>query len=418
MRLILVFSATALLFCGDDAPEEETGDGGNHEVVEDMTPDQDTSSDPDAGISDGGDARCCDGDAATVDPDLSGDLVGEPPTWRSIIISINDDDFSSEANISSADESRIIPIVVDAEFRVFVIDDLTLGEDLIVDVVENDDTVIEQTVEFRNGLWRISTRLVPGNCYRVRTEDGDGHVILSEHELCILSRDASAIGAWTRRWYTEGEQSVTRTQSFTVNDDMTWSDSYSDRDLERTGRYEFLDDGNLLIEVRTSSGSAEASDDDEDSETVEVATRGAFYVDQTYLDFQPWLRTAPGEDVAGSWERSWEVLMPGDGGDLEVVETWTEALELIEGVGEDDPGTWTGSQTITPAEGAEIVSSWAGHWEIEINEDYTESVGNFLVRTVEEQDDEALEEPFDVWFELYAERADTLVIVPLLRNEE
>ena len=59
----------------------------------------------------------------------------------------------------------------------------------------------------------------------------------------------------------------------------------------------------------------------------------------------------------------------------------------------------------------------SGTYDIELNDDYTESIGNFLARQVETLNGEAVPPEEGVLFELYVVKLDRLLISPLLRLE-
>lgn len=386
-RLIaFLFVAFLMLNCGDD-DDTTPADTAGSDVGSDVTSD-------------------------TASPDVAGDLAGEPPGFRTIVVSITGE-LPSEDDFTDEDATRIIPTTLSSEFRIFAEDDATSVDELTVEVIDGDATsfeTVEQTASYRNGLWFIETDLSPDMEMRVRLQDGDGHVTISTYALIIPPLDEAIVGDWERPFF-DTEQVILHTTDLSIEDDGTWSEEQGGSGMDRTGTYDFADNGDIELEVRTTENSLDGTDDT-NSDTVEEVFVGPYYVDELYLGLFPFARADGLSDLESTWTRQILNYEP-DGDDLELVEDRTETLVInVDGTWTE---TWTGSEYDGGGETA-INQSWAGTWEIEINENYTESVGDFLARTVTTVDGEAADEPYLVWYELHITRVGNLLISPRVRE--
>ena len=370
--------------------------------------------DDDTAPADTGNTADVSGDVAgdTTSPDVTGDLAGDPPGFRTIVVSITGE-LPSEDDFTDEDATRIIPTTLSSEFRIFAEDDSTSVDELTVEVIDGDASsfeTVEQTASYRNGLWFIETDLSPDMEMRVRLQDGDGHVTISTYALIIPPLDEAIVGDWERPFF-DTDQVILNTTDLSLEDDGTWTEQQGGSGMDRTGTYDFDDDGNIELEVRTTENSLDGTDDT-NSDTIEAVYVGPYYVDELYLGLFPFTRADGQSDLESTWTRQILNYEP-DGDDLELVEDRTETLVI--NADETWAETWTGTEYDGSDETA-INRSWGGTWEIEINENYTESVGDFLARTVTTVDGAAADEPYLVWYELHITRVGNLLISPRVRE--
>ena len=340
--------------------------------------------------------------------DMPLDLVGEPPTIRSLIITISGD-FSSEADITDTDQEVIIPITQNAEFRAFLGDDRTDREALSVEVVDGEVSPMPldgQTPRFENGLWKIEVDVSPGMYLRLRIQDGDGHTLLSPFALILLTRQEAVVDIWERRYFGLG-QSRTATWDFEMTAERGWSEDHGDGAMERGGTFSFDPDHLELAERYR----ANADPIDSNLETIESITVGEYYVDNTYFSWDPLLRAEGSSGLVGTWTGNTQTFVLNDSDERILIRDQTTTLVL----GDDGSWTETWSGVDSTGDGPEPIDrSWSGTWVFELSDNYVDSVGDFLVRTVVEQDGEILGTP-EIWFELHAIRTNRLLINPFNR---
>ena len=131
------------------------------------------------------------------DSELDAPADEEAPEYRSIQASIQGQ-FSSQVDLSSSDQTRIVPIEVTIEFTIFATDDETDAEQLTVEIVDADGTPFDAEPTFSNGLWKLQTTLSPGGD-RVCTHDGRGgqcrHLRVRAHPSYARRSDGRRLGA-------------------------------------------------------------------------------------------------------------------------------------------------------------------------------------------------------------------------------
>jgi hypothetical protein len=429
-RSLLILAAAALLgtapACGDDeqVPTDTGGGsdvsdmGGDDDAGDDVAPDGtedltedapgDTGGDVaedtggDGGGGDAGDDVDAGGDAGG---DVAVDLPGEPPTYRQVLASILGE-LPSEADLARGDVTRIIPTTFAIEFKVFVQDDITATDELTVELVEGTEppyTVVAlDSNDFERGLWRPNTTVSPGQTLRVRTTDSDGHVAYSPGALIVPDLVTAALDTWEERQYDTG-QNLLSSNDLIIEDGGDWgNDEDGDGEPEAGGTW-VIEDGVLTLEVRFTP-------EDPDGTELLMELSAPYYVDETYFYHNPFTRTDGESELEGTWTRE-ETLSSFEGESETVVNDYVSTLII------NDDDTWSESWSGTIDGEEDATYTRSGTWEIVINENYTESTGDFLLRNVTSVNGEDLSEP-EVLFELTVVRVGNLLVNPRIRKSE
>ena len=333
----------------------------------------DTSEDP--GTDSAGDVdavEAADADAA------SGDTT--PPRLRDLRASI-DGPVSTDVDLNGDDALVHLPVESLATFTVFASDETTAGDVLVVDLVDADGTAvapIEST--FRNGLWSTSVSVRPGTALRARVADEAGNVVISDAALLVPSIEESILGEWSTRFFGEAQvQSSVRHHTWEAGD---WS--ATEGEFAASGAWSF-DGEHLVVETAETTGDADSR------------RRAEVYIDEIYFSIGPLRLESGGEDgLVGAWgNTAWTGSV-----DAEVAIATSLAL--------GDDGTFTLS---------EGDASSAGDWRTEVNEDYSEAFGNFIVFETSIRDGAELAE-VETEVLLYRRRGDSLLLSPQLRDSE
>lgn len=380
-----------------DATEDTTGDTAGDtagEVTEDTGGDMgggDVADDTDTGSDTGA--------------DVSVDLPGEPPTYRQVLASILGE-LPSEADLARGDVTRIIPTTFAIEFKVFVQDDITSTDELTVEIVEGAEppyTVVSlDSNAFERGLWRPNTTVSPGQTLRVRTTDGDGHVAYSPGALVVPDLVTAAYDTWEERQY-DTDQNLLSSNDLILEADGSWgNDETGDGEPEIGGSWD-VEEGILTLDVRYTP-------EDPDGTEVLFSIPAPYYVDETYFYHNPYTRTDGESELEGTWTR--EELQSSFEDETETLVNDYVATLII-----NDDDTWSESWSGTIEGEEDATYTRAGTWEIVINENYTESTGDFLQRTITTENGEDLSAP-EVLFELTVVRVGNLLVNPRIRKSE
>jgi hypothetical protein len=397
--LLIILQCAA---CGDDETIDQSVSPGD---LSDMT------------VSDMGSSEV-DGHADLVEhDDVDAAPVGDPPSFRSVLVTI-EGELSSEADLNNDDAVRILPETFPAEFRCFVQDDGPV-EDLLVQIVDGEQVdffVPEQFAELSNGLWKIYLDISPGMSLSVRIADLDGHVVYSPNSLILPTQQEAVVDHWVERFYETNQQTRTVWNNDYL-DDGQWSQEQIDTGIERGGTFHFDDPLGLsgdILTVEERFRVLSGDDGDDDDGTVEWAVTGNYYTDETYFSHNPFFRQGEGETEVDTWTRQVLEIQYDESGVVEVVAERNETLIL------NDDDTWSESwdgYELVDSEQVLLSGERNGTYDIELNDDYTESIGNFLARQIETLDGEAVIPEEGVLFELYVVKLDRLLISPLLRLE-
>lgn len=327
-------------------------------------------------------------DAAPMDggaPDIRDEPADEEaPALRDVRVRFGD----TMLDLNTGDAEWTLPRAQEAVFTVLARDDIADAEVLTVEVVDAEMAPVPgQSAELRNGLWAVTTPVEPGRSYRVTVTDGAGNEGVSEHALVLRPFAEVVPGTWVHRFY-DTEQTVVGRWATTFAEDGTWERTRDD--VTETGTWA-IEAERLVMEWRTSTD-PDAGDDDPD--TVELRRETAFWLDGRAFDPDVLRRSDGGEGPEGVWTRE---VREGD-------ETYTVTLTL------GDDGRFTEEVT-----GARDFTR-SGTWSWELSENYVESSGDFLSRTVEVVDGAPLDAP-EVRFELAQLHGEWLLLTPMLRTE-
>lgn len=357
--------------------------------------DADTSRDDvdtiDTGDDDAGDVSVNDagpdGDADTGPVDTTA------PEFRDIRIALGEP-ANAEFDLNTGDHLEYLSEPVTISARIFARDDQAIA-DLTVRLVDADDTSVEladQTARFETGLWIVDATAVRGTDVAVLAVDAAGNEGVSAWRLELPGPAEAIARTWEHRTYVTGG-GVTRTDPVVFSSDGTWCSADADGTIAGVWSV----DGDALT-TSTVVGASCASEADEGASY--LARTAPFYVDRTYFSRRPLARTEPGEGLVGTWTAT---VVETDG---DVVREVTTTLALA------DDGTFeervrTLWRDILPPESNAVRT---GTWDIEIDEHYEDSVGDFLVREVlSDPDPDAA--PYEL-FELYVIRGGSLLIEP------
>ena len=411
-----------------DSPEGDMTDG-DDEIVADGDEDHDPRVDGDVESSDLDDEQAdhfdgveddLDGDPEPPDGDLeeSDEQMEveedqgeqEPPQFRSLRVSISGE-FNAEFDLANGDVRYVLPVDSDALFSVLTLDNESAVADLVVEVIDrsSSETVAGQSTEFRNNLWHCSLMVSPGVSYAVRVKDLAGNEAVSDYSLILPSQAKALPGNRTKRFY-QPNQSVNYEWDFSLSPDGTWSETLENEGLSHTGTYESTGE-KLHFSERTLT-SDQSKPGDNDFNTIEWEKVADYYVDTSYFSMAPFVRhqaDQKSDGIAGTWERSHQLYVPGENG-LVLAEEVIETLAF-------SAGRFTLSKTGTSYDvknGQPINQVMEGDYSIELNEDYMSNYGNFLVRSIDTVDGNPLAEPEQL-FELHIIRADHLLISPYLQ---
>lgn len=322
---------------------------------------------------------------------------GVPPELRSFRAELGGA-VPASYDLTNQDRSHVLTDPAEVTFVVFASDDLTATEDLAVAVFAGDSELAATSSQFVSGLWRVTVAVPPGSRCTARVVDDAGNATSSETALVVPSFDEAIADSWEVRFYDE-QQGVQHRWLLDWRSDGSWSETRQDNGLSLGGTFRF--DGDTLAVSETTR-----SDGDADASTVEREQRGAFYVDGTYFARAPYLLKSGDGDITSVWERSYELYAPGAGG-LELSEAVTETLELKD----DDSYAWSRTGTGPGASS----STASGSYTVELNQNYTESVGDFLTLTATAVDGTPVsgQEPE---INLYVIRAGRLLVQPQIRR--
>jgi hypothetical protein len=328
------------------------------------------------------------------------------PRIRTVHVSL-EGDFVVEFDISSGDESYVLPVSERATFAVVTTDDSTPTEQLNVAVVnaETGEPVDGQETIFRNGLWRVSLEVEDGLVLGVAVSDASGNTTRSKNKLVLTPLIEAVVGDWEIPFYDETHE-VTHFWTARFNDDGTWSETHSDSGVRMSGRYE-SDKGQLRLLVTESSDS---ENPDDDPETTERARVGDYYVDEIYFTEQPWLSKGETSGLSGTWERSHRLYEESN-------DELLLAAEVNEQLVFDGDGAFTLTKTEIDHRSATITEHQKvsqGIYEVQRNEGYMGNYGDFLIRTTTTVDDLEQASPLTTT-ELHTFRARRLLISPRIR---
>lgn len=370
-RQHLVGLAILAAACGGEDGESSLDAGAD--VVVDVAPDAaDAAVDVPVDAETGADA---------VEPDAqvdSGPSDAVPPRLRDVRASITGP-VSTDVDLNGGDVEVILPVTSVAEFTIFASDDVSASDALIVDFIDADgEAVTNVETSFRNGLWNAVVDVGPGTALRARVSDEAGNQVLADAMLIVPTISEAIVGDWATRRFAEDQSQVSVRHH-------QWSDgewAEDEGEYSASGTWAF--DGEFIA-IETAETTADAA----------PPLRSDVYVDEFYFDIGP-LRLTDGSEsgIIGTWASTAWI------GDPEV-EVVTELL-----LGADDRFTWTEGET-----------SSGGSWRTEVNEDYSEAFGNFLVLDVESRDGAELGE-VEVEVMLYRRRGDALLLAPQLRISE
>lgn len=309
------------------------------------------------------------------------------PTFRDVRFSISGA-VSVELDLNAADRDVVAPWAVAAEFSVIASDDVTSSSDLMVEVRTSDDSVVAPDASaFDSGVWSLTVEVVPGESYRVVVTDEAGNTSEPSRALALPSLAEAMADAWEQRQY-NAEGDLETTVTFAWDEAGTWAAEGSG---EGSGSWSV--EGERLVTTFGSSLGIERILD--------------AYVDGVYLDPDPYALDGTASGWQGEWTRSWD-LRSTEGGTPEgsVDERLTLAAE----------GVYAHERTVSDADGAVVEErTESGTWVRVPNESYTDTVGDFLVRTVTSVDEEAVE-PEEI-VDLARVRGDRLLVSPLIRAE-
>ena len=402
MKLLVAAAALAAASAcsngDDDGPDPDTGTDTGADVTEDT--EADVTDDVAEDANDGGSDTEPDAaeDVADATADISEDAdtgadVGDqqPPTLRDVRFDF-DGSLGGSGDLNSDDVRVAIPRALDVTFTVFAIDDLAATEDLVVRVVdtEADDAVIEPvSAELASGLWNVGVVVSAGSSLVVEVEDEAGNVARSEGALVLPSVADVIVGDWVGRTFLE-DQSALEVRNWSFAADGTFTVDNPD------GTGDYAVEG-FTIDVIQRTG---------DDATTEWRRSDA-YVDELYVDFDPlnFMGDAdPTSDLVGTWTTSAEYLSD-PGGDVVASETTTVVFE--------DDGDWS-LFTDRTGDGAMRLTE-VGTFRIELNENYSESFGDFIVWETTARNGSAItpETHVDQW----RLRGGQLLIAPLLPAE-
>lgn len=348
---------------------------------EEADPSQDTSPDATPDVAEDGSGTPDVVEEVGVDvSDAAGDADSGPadstaPRLRDVRTSI-DGAVSTDVDLNGGDVEVILPSAAVAAFTVFASDDISDSDALTVDFVDADGEPVAPTeTSFRNGLWTAAIDVAPGMHLRARVSDEAGNEVIADAALVVPAIEDALLGDWaTRRFGLDQTQIGVRHHEWTTGE---WSEE--EGDYAAAGTWSF--DGEFITVVTTETTAGDTP-----------ILRSDVYVDEFYFSIGPMRQQSGSESgIVGTWTTtSWM-------GETEVERT----VELS--LGDDDQFTWTDGDSYA-----------AGSWRTEVNEDYSEAFGNFLVLDVSSRDGAELAE-VEVEISLYRRRGDALLISPQLR---
>ncbi|MGM0556100.1 MAG: hypothetical protein ACQEVA_06960 [Myxococcota bacterium] len=326
----------------------------------------------------------------------------EAPEYRDIKASIQGT-FSSQVDLRSGDQRRVLPVAAPVQFTVFATDNETGAEDLTVEVVDPDGQPLGAEATFSNGLWKLDLEIAPGDTAYVRTTDEAGNAATSEYALIIPTRAEAVQGNWERLFYNR-EKAVANRWPVTYAEDGTWEVEQDEGVVG--GTYEANEDQLTLTQTFDEA----AQDGDTDTNTVEEQRVMSYYVDNTFLMPAPYETEGDDSTVEGTWTRTYDVRKPVDG-TLDAYSTATETLEF------NEDGTWSWTRVDELEAGGSEETSESGTYTLEISDGYIENYGNYLFIEVTSRDGTELttaEE--DVWLQRF--RLGKMLINPNVRVGE
>ena len=342
----------------------------------------------------GGSAGSDSSDAGPSDP--------VPPELRDIRVDI-EGPLGLTAELNTGDVRHVLPGEGTAEVTAIARDDTTAVEDLTVEVVsDSGDPLAALESEVRNGLWRIRVQVAPGDQLRVRVTDEAGNQATGAHALIVPALSEAVVGAW-EMWFVDDSMTVNHTYQIDW-DAGSWSEIRQDSGLVRAGDWVIAGD---LAQVSETTRSADPPD--ADPATVESRRDARMHIDALYMSLDPFYRMDAGTGLSGIWQRTWAIHEAGAGGGVELAEEGEETLTLT-------ATDWTETRTITDPRGGSpsvTTATRAGTYRVEINDNYSEDVGDFLVRTVTTVEGAPMTESDTS--ELYVTRLDALLLTPMLR---
>ncbi len=342
----------------------------------------------------------CGDDSTLVDATTRGDAdqpsvtLGEAPVVRDARIDLTglvDQTF----DIGAEDAVVVLPEVTPSLWIVQIRDDRTAAEELSVAVIDEEGSpVSDQEGTFERGNWRIRSAVAPGHTLTVRIEDGDGNVTTHPHTLRVPTLAEAAVGTWERRDF-DAEQAITGRVRLSMLDDRTWERS-SSASGSAAGPFETLETGRWQVDDTAMTFETLEAPSDGNPSPLRVTETAPFYVDTRYFTRAPWQRQE-GSGAEGTFRRARRV----DGTMVE------ESLTLGSG----------GSYSFVREAGGEETLSQAGTFAVELTENYEDSLGDFLVVTLAEENGAPVAEA-RATLEIFIELGPYLLLDPLIRVRE
>jgi hypothetical protein len=332
-------------------------------------------------------------DAAETTSD-DGQSDSAPPEFRDVRVELVGE-YAMLVDLNSGPAAPIIPEPVPASFTVFVTDDRSAAESLAVTLLDQDseEPVAGQVATFSNGLWHIETMVEPGSRLVVRAADEAGNVSVWKHALAVPTLTEAVQGRWITRFF-DVQRACKDGWESEWQADGTWEESRESNTVVVGGGWSIDEDVLTVTETWRADRDANAA-------TVEWQRVCRFYVDDVYLHECPYLRMGEGDDIVGTWERSFQesALVKGMLSTVrDVTETWTF----------EEDGTWKLEQTGLADAGSGLEPTDAvtnGTYEVVLNDNYVDDFGDFLLlNAAPARDPQAEPETTVVLFRVRADR--------------
>lgn len=318
---------------------------------------------------------CGDDAAASTDmptdaptPDGAEDTA---PEIRSVVANL-EDPLRQSVDVSASAGEVVLGAPTPIEWVVQVRDLQTAAEDLELTLLDGEGVALDAAVTFRSGNWRLAATIAPGQSQRVRVRDRGGNT--SETSPIAVPTLNEALAADWEQLRFDLEQSITARTRWTfggMNFERT-----PDGEEGSAGSFVFEDEGRLTLMSADFDFSGEVT------------------VEEPFFALGPWRRATPAATpLAGSYRRAYA----------------QQAVEIVETLAFGDDGAFTYARE---EDGAPTLTQ-AGSFRLVLAENYETSLGDFLERTVTEENGDAV--PPRSTLDLFISRSETLLIGPVLR---
>jgi len=349
------------------------------------------------------------GERSTVDGDVDGDLENSDgdteladdniaPEFKSLRVSVNGE-FAAEYDLDK-DVSYVLPAEAEVVFAVFVTDDVTDSENIVVKIHENitDTDIVAKDTSFNNGLWRVTTNVSPGQKIIVNAYDKSGNKAESEYSFIVPERSEAMVGQWDKRIYND-EQVIESLWNLEFKEDLSWIENRPATNQTLDGNYYFenekLQMEGIIPELTLRLNEIDPSTFRRESE---------YYVDNTYFSMEGYTRISGESSIVGSWQREYSYSLKNG-------EQWDEYYSITETLIFDENGEFSIKQIKNSD--SEEENNYRGSYQVVVNESYMDNYGNFLQMQIENINGATVSSE-EKTFDLHVIRSNHLLIKPYI----